>query len=187
MEKHNLTYFRRIVFASLFLLFTTLISTNIFAQSLTSDEGAEKYIENVYLYLTSEIALQRGEIAAAYQTIFNLAKSTKDPRIAQRAMEIALQAKSPKSSLDAAKLWDELTPPTDNTSKEVYITLLFINQMWGDGVEPAVKFLRYESSKRRDEFLKQVLPLFNKADNQDPQTRFCTCEHQVKLAHKPCC
>ena len=167
MEKHNLTYFRRIVFASLFLLFTTLISTNIFAQSVTSDESAEKYIENVYLYLTSEIALQRGEIAAAYQTIFNLAKSTKDPRIAQRAMEIALQAKSPKSSLDAAKLWDELTPPTDNTSKEVYITLLFINQMWGDGVEPAVKFLRYESSKRRDEFLKQVLPLFNKADNQD--------------------
>ena len=167
MAKNNLTYFHRMVFSSLFLLFTILTSANIFAQSVTSEEATEKYVENIYLYLTSEIALQRGEVGAAYQTLLNLARSTKDPRIAQRAMEIALQAKSPKSSLDAAKLWDDLTPPTDNTSKEVYITLLLINQLWSDAVEPTVKFLRYESSKKRDEFLKQVLPLFNKADDQD--------------------
>ena len=167
MAKNNLTYFRRIVFSSLFLLFTILTSANIFAQSVTAEEATEKYIENIYLYLTSEIALQRGEVGAAYQTLLNLAKTTKDPRIAQRAMEIALQAKSPKSSLEAAKLWDELTPPTDNTSKEVFITLLLINQLWSDAIEPTVKFLRYESSKKRDEFLKQVLPLFNKADDQD--------------------
>jgi outer membrane biogenesis lipoprotein LolB len=167
MAKNNLTYFRRIVFSSLFLLFTILTSANIFAQSVTAEEATEKYIENIYLYLTSEIALQRGEVGAAYQTLLNLARTTKDPRIAQRAMEIALQAKSPKSSLEAAKLWDELTPPTDNTSKEVFITLLLINQLWSDAIEPTVKFLRYESSKKRDEFLKQVLPLFNKADDQD--------------------
>jgi outer membrane biogenesis lipoprotein LolB len=167
MAKYNLTSFRKIAFNTLFVFFTTLLSANIFAQSDQSEEITEKYIENIYLFLTSEIALQRGEVAAAYQTLFNLARSTKDPRIAQRAMEIALMAKSPKSSLDAAKLWDELTPPTDNTSREVYLTLLFINQYWSDSVEPTIKFLRYESVKKRDEFLKQVLPLFNKADNQD--------------------
>jgi tetratricopeptide (TPR) repeat protein len=167
MAKQNFSSFRQIAFNSLFVIFTTLHSANIFAQAAQSDQDIEKYVENIYLFLTSEIALQSGEVAAAYQTLFNLAKSTKDPRIAQRAMEIALIAKSPKSSLEAAKLWDELTPPTDNTSREVYLTLLMINQNWSDSVEPTVKFLKNESVKKRDEFLKQVLPLFNKAEDQE--------------------
>jgi outer membrane biogenesis lipoprotein LolB/uncharacterized protein HemY len=167
MAKYNLSHLRKKVFFTFFCLFISLLSNSIFAQSSEAEEETDKYIENIYLFLTSEIALQRGEVGAAYQTLFGLARSTKDPRIAQRAMEIALMAKSATFALDAAKLWDQLTPPSDTTSREVYITLLFINQRWSDVVEPTVKFLRYQSTPKRDEFLQQSLPLINKADNQE--------------------
>lgn len=167
MTTPNLSYFLRIVLFSTFLFGSLGLSPTIFAQSLSSENQTQKYVENIYLLLTSEIALQRGEVGAAYQTLFNLARTTKDPRIAQRAMEIALQAQSAKSSLEASKLWDELTPPTDNTSKEVYLTLLFINQKWNEAVEPTVKFLKRQPLSKRDEFLKQIQSFIGKAKNQD--------------------
>jgi hypothetical protein len=42
--------------------------------------------EQVFEILASEIALQRGEPALAYQTYLSLARQTGDPQLAQRAM-----------------------------------------------------------------------------------------------------
>ena len=43
--------------------------------------------EQVFEILASEIALQRGEPALAYQTYLSLARQTGDPQLAQRAMD----------------------------------------------------------------------------------------------------
>lgn len=64
----------------------------------------------MFLVLAAEIALQRGQPAPAYQTYLELTRTTHDPRMAQRAAEIALGAQSPSDALVAARLWRQYEP-----------------------------------------------------------------------------
>ena len=59
-------------------------------------------------FLMGETALQRGDRDVASESYLRLAKTTRDPRVAQRATEVALLARKPVQALDAAKLWVEL-------------------------------------------------------------------------------
>ena len=64
----------------------------------------------LYEFLLGEIALQRGDTQLAAKTYLDLAKRTRDPRVARRAVEVASQAKLADIAIDAAKLWHELEP-----------------------------------------------------------------------------
>ncbi len=64
----------------------------------------------LYEMLLGEIALQRGSPDFAAQTYAELAKRTKDPRIARRAIEIANIARTPQYALEAARAWLEADP-----------------------------------------------------------------------------
>jgi len=59
-------------------------------------------------FLMGETALQRGDRDVASESYLRLAKTTRDPRVAQRATEVALLSQKPIQALDAAKLWVEL-------------------------------------------------------------------------------
>ena len=59
-------------------------------------------------FLMGETALQRGDRDVASESYLRLAKTTRDPRVAQRATEVALLSRKPIQALDAAKLWVEL-------------------------------------------------------------------------------
>ena len=54
----------------------------------------------LYEFLLGEIALQRGDNGLAAQTFLDLAKRTRDPRVARRAVEVANQARMPELALD---------------------------------------------------------------------------------------
>ena len=56
----------------------------------------------LYEFLLGEIALQRGDAALAAQTYLDLAKRTRDPRVARRAVEVASQARQPELAIEAA-------------------------------------------------------------------------------------
>lgn len=71
----------------------------------------------VYQVLAAEVALQRSQPAPAYQTYLALARDTKDPRMAQRATEIALAAQSPADALAAANLWRQFAPDSNRASQ----------------------------------------------------------------------
>ncbi|MBU1645384.1 MAG: tetratricopeptide repeat protein [Gammaproteobacteria bacterium] len=64
----------------------------------------------LYQFLLAEIAGTRGNITLAMDAYRDLARSTRDPRIAQRATQIALFARRYEVALDAARLWSELDP-----------------------------------------------------------------------------
>ncbi len=64
----------------------------------------------LYEMLLGEIALQRGSAGLAAQTYVELAKRTKDPRIARRAVEIANVARTPQHALEAARAWIDADP-----------------------------------------------------------------------------
>ncbi|MBF3658030.1 tetratricopeptide repeat protein [Burkholderia pseudomallei] len=71
----------------------------------------------VYQVLAAEVALQRSLPAPAYQTYLALARDTRDPRMAQRATEIALAAQSPADALTAANLWREYSPGSQRAAQ----------------------------------------------------------------------
>lgn len=64
----------------------------------------------LYEFLLAEIAAQRGDAQVAAQTYVELARRTRDPRIARRALEIANFARMPALALEAARLWHETDP-----------------------------------------------------------------------------
>jgi tetratricopeptide (TPR) repeat protein len=64
----------------------------------------------LYQFLLAEIAGGRGEIGLASEAYLKLAQSTRDPRIARRAAEIALYSQRQDMALAATKLWLEVDP-----------------------------------------------------------------------------
>jgi len=64
----------------------------------------------LYEFLLAEIAGQRGNVTLAAQAYVDLAKQTRDPRIARRATEIALYARMNNAAIEAAKIWYESEP-----------------------------------------------------------------------------
>ncbi|KXU90104.1 hypothetical protein CI15_08040 [Paraburkholderia monticola] len=71
----------------------------------------------VFQVLAAEIALQRDQPAPAYQTYLALTRDTHDPRMAQRATEIALAAQSPSDALAAAQLWQQYAPSSERAAQ----------------------------------------------------------------------
>jgi len=80
----------------------------------------------VFQVLAAEVALQRGQPAPAYQTYLSLARSTQDPRMAQRAAEIAVSVQSPSDALTAARLWRQYAPHSEQAA-QFDATLLVLN------------------------------------------------------------
>ncbi|MCA3187541.1 MAG: tetratricopeptide repeat protein [Cupriavidus sp.] len=85
----------------------------------------------LYRVLAAEISLQRGLVGPAYRTYMDLARDTRDPRMAQRATEIAFNARVAQQALDSARLWAELAPKSP-AARQVLSTLLVLNGRWED-------------------------------------------------------
>jgi tetratricopeptide (TPR) repeat protein len=82
--------------------------------------------ELLYKLMMGEIALQRGQPQAAVQAFLEVARETGDPRVAQRATEMAWNARMPKEALEAASLWQKADPGSQQ-ARQVVATLL-VNQ-----------------------------------------------------------
>jgi tetratricopeptide (TPR) repeat protein len=96
---------------AILLAVAAMLAAPSFAQSdapSLSDSGLDE--ATLYELLVGEIALQRGDAALAARTYADLAKSTRDPRIVRRAIEVANFAREPEIALEAAKLWTEMEP-----------------------------------------------------------------------------
>lgn len=81
----------------------------------------------LYKLIASEVALQKKQSGVAYKTLMELAASSKDPRIAQRAFEIADLLNAYKEALAAAKLWVEL----DKNNVDANTALILTNWRMG--------------------------------------------------------
>ncbi|NWG31927.1 MAG: tetratricopeptide repeat protein [Rhodocyclaceae bacterium] len=74
-------------------------------------------------FLLAEIAAQRGRLTEAGELYLDLARQTRDPRIARRATEIALHGRRPETALAAARLWLE-SDPDSAPARQAMIGLL---------------------------------------------------------------
>jgi tetratricopeptide (TPR) repeat protein len=73
----------------------------------------------LYQFLLAEIAGARGQTGLSAEAYVDLARSTRDPRIARRAAEIALFARRYDTALDMARLWAELAPDSPEARQMV--------------------------------------------------------------------
>ena len=64
----------------------------------------------LYEYLLSEIAAQRGDDTVAVEGSLDLAKKTRDPRLAMRAAKMALQSGQYEQAIEALKIWRDADP-----------------------------------------------------------------------------
>ena len=106
----------------------------------------------LYDFLLGEIALQRGDLPLAAKTYLELARRTRDPRVARRAVEVANQAKSPELALDAARLWHELEPASAHALQVLAATLVVAKRV--DEAAPVLeKLLSAEGVSRENAFM----------------------------------
>jgi tetratricopeptide (TPR) repeat protein len=78
----------------------------------------------LYKFLLAEIAAQRGSYQVAVQAYLEMARSTRDPRIARRATELALYARQTEMALEAAKIW--LAAEKGSTAARQTLVALFV-------------------------------------------------------------
>ncbi|QWD98373.1 hypothetical protein C2740_08500 [Polynucleobacter sp. MG-5-Ahmo-C2] len=167
----------------LFLL--ALSSGAVFSSQAQAQASGLQSGEGVFEVLASEIALQRGEAGLAYNTYLEMARQYKDPRLAQRAMEIAIGGGSPELALQAAKTWDELSPSSETKPKEVLITLLVLNNQWSHAVKPAITLLRQQTPAQQENTLLQLQALLAKAKDENEALRaFYEIASTVKVSPK---
>jgi tetratricopeptide (TPR) repeat protein len=71
----------------------------------------------MYQLMAAEVAVQRGELGSAFAVFMKLARETRDPRLARRAAELALQGRAVAQGLEAAQVWHELAPNSTEASQ----------------------------------------------------------------------
>src|SRR5512134_2735583 len=91
--------------------------------------GAALDQELLFKFLLSEIAGQRGNLQLAAQGYLEMAKTTRDPRLARRATEIASYARLQNSALEAARLWYELDKASPQARQALVGLLLSGNKL----------------------------------------------------------
>src|SRR5216684_4423780 len=106
----------------------------------------------LYEFLLGEIALQRGDAVLAARTYLDLAKRTRDPRVARRAVEVASQARQPELAIEAAKIWQEIEPGSPQALQVVAAMLVSAKRV--DEAEPyLVKLLTAEGVSLENGFM----------------------------------
>ncbi len=105
-------------------------------------------------FLLGETAFQRGDSEIATHTYLKLARTTRDPRVAQRATEIALQSRQPLPALEAAKIWATLDP--DSVGARQTLSALLVNFNRLDEARPHLEKLLASAGSNVDEAFMQL-------------------------------
>lgn len=84
--------------------------------------------DSLYRVLVGEVALQEGDFDTAGQVFLSLAQDTADPRLAQRAFQIAMADNNLARAIEAAQTWAALAPD----DPEAKATALALEASTGD-------------------------------------------------------
>src|SRR5512143_1671315 len=93
----------------------------------------------LFKFLVAEVAGQRGEIGLAESTYLDLARQTRDPRIARRAAEVSMFARNEAGALEAARLWAAAEPGSGRARQTLAVLLLNAGKF--DEAEPLLRAL----------------------------------------------
>ena len=75
--------------------------------------------DNLYKLLVAEIAGRRGRMDLSLENYLEVARSTRDPAVAERAVRIAVFSRNQEGGLEAGKLWTEIAHDSTD-ARQVY-------------------------------------------------------------------
>jgi tetratricopeptide (TPR) repeat protein len=81
----------------------------------------------MFKLILAEVALQRGQPQIAVPALLELARETRDPRLAQRATEIAWNGRFTDAALEAASIWLR-AEPANTRARQVFGAILVSQQ-----------------------------------------------------------
>ena len=119
----------------------------------------------LYQFLLAEISGQRGKLNLSTRAYLEVLKATRDPRIAQRATEVALYARDQAAALEAAKIWLDLEP--DSLQPKQTIVALLINTNDVQAAAPFIKQLLVQEKQNLGNSLLQLNRLMEKHANKE--------------------
>lgn len=128
----RITRFPRIAGFALLVLCYSFVSPPAHAQKAVKQKPAAAVpagesaitVDQLYEFLLAEIAAQRGEREVSAEAYADLARQTRDPAIAQRAVEVALVGRDSDLAIRATNLWLELEPDSASARQTLIALLL---------------------------------------------------------------
>lgn len=108
--------------------------------------------ELLYRIMMAEIAIQRGQAATGVQTMIEIARETGDPRLAQRATEMAIDARLAKEALEAASQWIK-ADPNSQRARQVAVALLAAQDNLAESRVPLEQWLAADPANAGSNFI----------------------------------
>jgi len=150
-----------------------------------SDPGSDLNEPTLYDFLLGEIALQRGDLPLAAKTYLELAKRTRDARVARRAVEVANQARLPEVALEAARTWHDIEPASTHALQVLAAVLVAAKRV--DEAEPILEKLFSAEGVNRENAFMQINRLLSgnpdKASNLRVIRSLAAKQPQLPQAH----
>ena len=116
--------------------------------------------EFLYKFLLAEIAGQRGNVRLASRAYLELAQSTRDPRVARRATEIAMYGRFGDIAAEAASVWLEIEPDSQQARQTLIATLVGNNKI--SDAKPLLQKLLAADKTRAGALFLQLHPLLSR-------------------------
>lgn len=108
--------------------------TTVDSQEVVIPEVAERILPKrpkveltediMFKILVAEIAGQRGKIDVAVENYLELARTTRDPIVVERATRVAIYARNNEAAYEAAQLWLELDPESPDAHQVMTVMTL---------------------------------------------------------------
>lgn len=122
-------------------------------QNATDADGTDKSVqpEFIYRYLVGEVAGQRGDIGTSGAIFYDLARTERDARLAERAAKIAAYGNITNLAAPAIKLWAELDPDSSEAQQAMTEMLIATGKL--EDTKPFLSKLLEKEETRGNGFL----------------------------------
>ena len=105
--------------------------------------------------LLGELSVQGGVPGEAYSLILDAARKVNDARLYERAVNVALQARSGEPALQAARAWAKAFPKSKEANRYVLQILIGLNRL-GETLEPLKREVASAEAKEKSEVITAI-------------------------------
>jgi len=131
------------------------------AESLNSNLNAQWMFE----ILLGEMYNLQGSTAKGYSLLLDVAKKSGDEKLFERAIELALQARSGEAALEAAKAWSASNPKSKSAQLYIFQIVLALGRV--NESEPALeKLIQLTPKEELTDMFRSIPHQFSRVENK---------------------
>ena len=137
-----------------------------------------------YQLLLGELQARQGASGAGFSLILDAARKTRDPALFQRAVDLALQARSGEAALQAAQTWKREIPGAKEPNRYILQILLALNRIEeaGQALAPSIQDL---PDSEKQAAIVSIPRVFARVSDKAQAARAVESALQKSLGHPP--